>query len=88
MLVSLKWLREYVDLPPDLDVDELAHRLTMASAEVEAIHRVGGWDRELVAVGEVLSVDPHPNLHPGFSPGRIILSTLALYRGISGETAN
>ena len=61
MLVSLKWLREYVDLPPNLDVDELAHRLTMASAEVEAIHRVGGWDRELVTVGEVLSVDPHPN---------------------------
>ncbi|MPZ99015.1 MAG: phenylalanine--tRNA ligase subunit beta [Dehalococcoidia bacterium] len=62
MLVSLKWLRDYVDLPDDLDVDDLAHRLTMASAEVEGVHRLGGdWDRDLVTVGRVLAVDPHPN---------------------------
>ena len=61
MLVSLRWLREYVDLPPDLEPEALAHRLTMASSEVEGIHRVGDWDRGLVRVGEVLSVDPHPD---------------------------
>ena len=37
MLVSLKWLRDYVDLPDDLDVEAFAERLTMASAEVEGI---------------------------------------------------
>ncbi|PKN80044.1 MAG: phenylalanine--tRNA ligase subunit beta [Chloroflexi bacterium HGW-Chloroflexi-9] len=62
MLVSLKWLRDYVDLPRDLDVDDLAHRLTMASAEIEGIHRVGAqWDRSLITVGEALTVEPHPN---------------------------
>ena len=62
MLVSLNWLREYVDIPDDLDADELAHRLTMASAEVEGVHRVGaGWDRELITVGAVIAIDPHPN---------------------------
>ena len=62
MLVSLKWLRDYVSLPADLDVDDLAHRLTMASAEVDGIHRVGGeWDRALVVVGHVLEVAPHPD---------------------------
>ena len=62
MLVSLKWLRDYVDLPDDLDAGELAHRLTTASAEVEGIHRVGAaWDREFVTVGAVVAVDPHPN---------------------------
>ena len=62
MLVSLKWLRDYVDLPDDLDVDELADRLTMASAEVEGVQRLGAeWDRELITVGAVLAVDPHPN---------------------------
>ena len=61
MLVSLKWLRDYVDLPADLDVDAFAERLTMASAEVEGIERIGDWDRELVTVAEVLSIDPHPN---------------------------
>lgn len=62
MLVSLKWLREYVDIPAGVDVDDLAHRLTMASAEVEGIHRRGAqWDRDLVRVGEVLQVNPHPD---------------------------
>ena len=61
MLVSLKWLREYVDLPADLDVDAFAHRLTIASSEVEGIERVGDWDRDLVIVAAVLAVDPHPD---------------------------
>ena len=61
MLVSLKWLRDYVDLPDDLDVEAFAERLTMASAEVEGIERIGDWDRDLVTVAEVLSVDQHPN---------------------------
>jgi len=62
MLVSLKWLREYVDIPADVDVEDLAHRLTMASAEVEGIHRRGSqWDRELIRVGEVLEVNQHPD---------------------------
>ncbi len=62
MLVSIKWLRDYVDLPDDVDVEAVAHRLTMGSAEVEGIDVVGAqWDRELVTVGSVLSVDPHPD---------------------------
>lgn len=62
MLVSLKWLREYVDIPSGVDVEDLAHRLTMASAEVEGIHRRGGeWDRDLIRVGAVLEVNPHPD---------------------------
>ena len=59
MLVSLKWLREYVDVPED--VEAFSRRLTMASAEVEGLLRVGGdWDPELVRVGRVLAVEPHP----------------------------
>jgi len=62
VFVSLKWLRDYVDLPADVDVQEFADHLTMSSAEVGGISRVGdGWDRELVVVGEVLSVEPHPD---------------------------
>ena len=58
MDVPLKWLARYVDW--DLSVDELAHRLSMAGAEVESIRRSGGeWDQ--VVVGRVAAVDPHPN---------------------------
>ncbi|HXH20981.1 MAG TPA: phenylalanine--tRNA ligase subunit beta [Dehalococcoidia bacterium] len=58
MLVSLKWLSEYValTLPPR----ELAHKLTIAGVKVERIiSRGAGWDK--VTVGRVLAVEPHPN---------------------------
>ena len=60
MRVSLKWLAEYVDI--NLSPEEIGHRLTMAGLETERIDRVGGdWDEELITVGCVLSVDPHPD---------------------------
>ena len=58
MKVSLKWLRDYVDIT--LTSRELAERLTMAGLEVGGIQTVGGsWDK--IVVGEVVAVDPHPN---------------------------
>ncbi len=57
MKVPLSWLREYVDV--NIDVDELAHRLTMAGNEVDSIERFGHIEN--VVVGEVLQVSPHPN---------------------------
>lgn len=35
MKVSLEWVRDYVDLPADLDVRSLAHELTLKTVEVE-----------------------------------------------------
>ena len=57
MKLPISWLREYVDV--DIDAEELAHRLTMAGIEVDAIERQGHIDN--VVVGEVLAVAPHPN---------------------------
>ena len=57
MKVPLSWLREYVDV--NIDVDELAHRLTMAGNEVDSIERFGHIEN--VVVGKVLNVSPHPN---------------------------
>lgn len=60
MKVPLKWLREYVDV--DIPVDELAHQITLAGLEVAEIQQIGQeWDPELVVVGEVCAVRPHPN---------------------------
>ncbi|MDD5167538.1 MAG: phenylalanine--tRNA ligase subunit beta, partial [Syntrophales bacterium] len=57
MKVSLKWLRDYVDI--DLDAKELADRLTMAGLEVDAVEGVGpAFDG--VVVARILSVRPHP----------------------------
>ncbi|SHI61238.1 phenylalanyl-tRNA synthetase beta subunit [Desulfatibacillum alkenivorans DSM 16219] len=55
MLVSLKWLQQYVNV--DADPQEIAHALTMAGLEVEGVH-----DRfahlQKVVVGEILSAEP------------------------------
>ena len=57
MKVPLSWLREYVDV--NIDVEDLAHRLTMAGNEVDSIERFGYVEN--VVVGEVLEVSQHPN---------------------------
>ncbi len=58
MKVSLKWLKEYVDVT--LPVDELASRLTMAGTEIKRVQVVGGsW--EGITIGQITAVSPHPN---------------------------
>jgi len=58
MKVSLKWLRDYVDIK--IAPEELAERLTMSGLEVKGIQTIGGtWDN--VVIGEVIAVNPHPN---------------------------
>ncbi len=57
MKVSLSWLQTYVAV--EMDIDRLAHVLTMAGLEVEAV-----YDRydflKSVLVGRITAVDPHP----------------------------
>ena len=58
MLVSLKWLADYV--PLTLPPRALADRLTIAGVKVERIISRGEeWDG--VRVGAVAAVQPHPN---------------------------
>ena len=58
MKVSLKWLKDYVDIK--LAPKELAEALTMAGLEVRGIETMGGtWDS--VVIGEVIALNPHPN---------------------------
>ena len=35
MKVSLNWIKDYVDLPQDMDLTRLAYDLTMSTVEVE-----------------------------------------------------
>ncbi|GAH68581.1 unnamed protein product, partial [marine sediment metagenome] len=58
MKVSLKWLKDYVDI--SLAPKELAEKLTMAGMEVKSIQTIGGTWENLV-VGEVVTLNPHPN---------------------------
>ena len=58
MLVSLRWLKDYVDI--DLSPQELADRLTMAGLEVDAIRDVRPDFKDIV-VAKILDIRPHPN---------------------------
>ncbi len=58
MKFSEQWLREWVN--PSVSSDELCHQLTMAGLEVDAVEPVAG-EFSSVVVGEVLSVEPHPD---------------------------
>ena len=40
MLISLNWIRDFVDLPADLDPRALAERLTRTTAEVEEVREI------------------------------------------------
>jgi len=57
MLVSLKWLKEYVDIR--ISPTELVDKLTMAGLEVESMRETSPSFRDVV-VAKILSVKPHP----------------------------
>ncbi len=59
MFVSINWIKEYVDLE-GLDIKKLINSFTLATAEVEDII-VKGADLRDVVVGEILSIENHPN---------------------------
>ena len=75
MLLPLSWLKDYVDIP--LNLEELAKLLTMLGLEVESIQLVGlpmpsgekhefkyeglTWEPEKLVVAQIDEVMPHPN---------------------------
>ncbi|HBG59627.1 MAG TPA: phenylalanine--tRNA ligase subunit beta [Anaerolineaceae bacterium] len=76
MKAPLSWIKDYIDVD-GLNIEQIAHCLTMVGLEVEGIRLVGlpkpeaerhefkyeglTWDREKFVVAEVLEVLPHPN---------------------------
>ena len=59
MLVSMNWIKEYVDLS-GLDCEALIQKFTLSTAEVEDIIYKGN-DLKGVIVARILSVENHPN---------------------------
>ena len=58
MLVSLKWLKDYVDI--DLKAEKLAERLTMSGLEVESVKEIHP-EFTGVVTAKIISVNSHPN---------------------------
>ena len=59
MKVSLNWIREYVDLPAGLTMEQLAYDLTMRTVEVEGYENLAEAYEQIVA-GRIIEVNAHP----------------------------
>ena len=59
MLVSMNWIKEYVDLSGE-DIEKLIMKFTLSTAEVEDIY-IKGKEVKDVVVGEIVSFEAHPN---------------------------
>jgi phenylalanyl-tRNA synthetase beta chain len=57
MRVPLSWLREYVDLPHDVDVLDVGDRMVDCGLELEEIEAVGGDVTGPLVVGRVLEIE-------------------------------
>jgi phenylalanyl-tRNA synthetase beta chain len=60
MNISLNWIKQFVDLPKNIDPQELGLKLTMATVEVEGVSNLAEA-LENVVVGKVVSLSDHPN---------------------------
>ena len=60
MKLSLNWIKDYVKLPDDLTMSQLAFDLTMSTVEVEGVHDLKKQFDGIV-VGVINEVLPHPN---------------------------
>jgi len=59
MQVSLNWLNDYVDLT-GIEVNQIAHELTMSGLEVEEIEEVKPKFTNIITA-KIEKIDPHPN---------------------------
>lgn len=59
MLISLDWLKDFLDLPKNFDPKELATQLTIKTAEVDNIHDESKAFENII-VGQIVELKPHP----------------------------
>lgn len=60
MKVSLNWLKKYVDLPKDVDINDIAYNLTLRTVEVENVENTRDKFHDII-VGKIEKVMNHPN---------------------------
>ena len=60
MKAPLSWIRDYVDLPADVTVEDLAARLTALGLKLEALEHPGADVTGPLVVGRVLTMEPEP----------------------------
>ncbi len=60
MKLSLKWLKEYVEIPEHLTAEQLGNLITLHTAEVDSVDNTSEAFADMV-VGKITELKPHPN---------------------------
>ena len=60
MKLSLNWIKDYVDIPKDLELSRIVYDLTMSTVEVEGVIDLAQMFDNMV-VGVINEILPHPN---------------------------
>lgn len=60
MKLSLNWIRDYIDMPADMDLSRMAYDLTMSTVEVEGAEKLADRFKNMV-VGIITAIEQHPN---------------------------
>lgn len=60
MNLSMKWLREFVDIDENVNMREFSEAITMSGSKVESFEKEGSELKNIV-VGKVLSLEKHPD---------------------------
>ena len=60
MRTPVSWIRDYVDLPADVTVEDLAARLTTLGLKLEALEKPGADVTGPLVIGRVLTQEPEP----------------------------
>lgn len=60
MLISINWIKDFVDLS-GLDMNEVIHKFSLSTAEVENEIFYKGSDISGIVAAEIISVENHPN---------------------------
>lgn len=59
MIISLSWIRDFIDLPANMDAHDFANALTLSTAEVEEVKTTNEHLKKIKAV-KVESLTKHP----------------------------
>ena len=60
MNLSMRWLREFVDIDKNIDMRSFCEAITMSGSKVEMFEKEGGSIDNIV-VGKILSIEKHPD---------------------------
>lgn len=60
MNLSMKWLREFVDIDDDINMRDFSEAITMSGSKVESYEKEGEELKNIV-VGRILSLEKHPD---------------------------